>query len=209
MRLARKVASQAHRALLKAKFSGMSFDAARDAFVKWVENARDTETPIHRAQLKEMGFTYIAHGAHASTFLSACGRFVLKLNYDFDDAYRRFVDLALTRQDNPYYPRIYFACQKPAFQAVLMENLKPLHEGMPQWAEADYLQQQVCFGMMPRNPEGSADFVKLVWDMWSLISQDGVREDIAGRNLMVREENGCLQLVVVDPVCTGDSSSSW
>jgi len=202
------VLTKLRKAWQKYSFSRMSFDDAREVLVQWVENARKTETPICCAKLEKMGFAYIDRGFHASTFKSACGRFVLKVNFTYDEAYRRFIDLALNRQDNPHYPRIYYSHQSPEFQAVLMEPLRPMRADLPQWQEAKYLQEQVCFGIMPRNPEGSAHFTQLVWDMWSLFSQDAVREDLSGRNIMVRHQAGSMQLVVTDPVCSG-VSSSW
>jgi hypothetical protein len=42
--------------------------------------------------------------------------------------------------------------------------------------------------------------------MYALFDQDGIREDLAGRNIMMRNHNGSPVLVVVDPACPG---SSW
>lgn len=203
-----KLCTQLGVAWQKHCFSRLSFEAAREALVNWVENARQTNTPLNRAEFLRMGLTPIDSGKHATAFSSACGRFVLKVNFAYDEAYRRFVDLAMTRQDNPYYPRIYYSHHSPEFQVVLMEPLHPLRSDLPQWQEAEYLQQQVCFGLMPRNPKGDANFTKLVWDMWSLFDQDGLAEDLSGRNLMVRKQAGTLQLVVTDPVCN-KGNSSW
>ncbi len=190
----------------------LSFDAARTFLVDWVEKARDSQlqnrSDSFEDDLKnELGFQFLDKGAHAATFLSPCERFVVKANFGYDRAYHRFVDLAKTRQDNPHYPKIFFAHHDRMFQVVVMEVLEPLNEDNEELAkQSNYLQLKAAMGMYPSNVEGSDDFTRLIYDMYALFDQDGIREDLAGRNIMMRNHNGSPVLVVVDPACPG---SSW
>lgn len=195
---------------------GKSFDAAREFLVNWVENARDKQLQNRQEHAvcsfeddlqQELGFQYLDKGAHAATFLSPCKRFVVKANFGYDRAYHRFVDLAQTRQDNPHYPKIYFAHHDRLFQVVVMEFLEPLNEDDAELSkQSNYLQLKAVMGMCPSNLEGSADFVRLIWDMYALFEQDGIGEDLAGRNIMMRNQDGTPVLVVVDPACP---SAAW
>ena len=170
----------------------LSFDAARTFLVDWVEKARDSQlqnrSDSFEDDLKnELGFQFLDKGAHAATFLSPCERFVVKANFD--------------------YPKIFFAHHDRMFQVVVMEVLEPLNEDNEELAkQSNYLQLKAAMGMYPSNVEGSDDFTRLIYDMYSLFEQDGIREDLAGRNIMMRNHDGSPVLVVVDPACPG---SSW
>lgn len=185
----------------------LSFDAARTFLVEWVEKARDAQLQNRTDSFdedlqQELGFEYLDKGAHAKTYLSPCGRFVVKANIGFDRAYQRFIELAQSKQDNPHYPKIYFAHHNRMFQVVVMEALQPLDELNDEMAkQSNYLQLKAAMGMYPSNLEGTREFTSLITDMYHLIEQDGIADDLAGRNIMMRVVDGQNTLVVIDPVC--------
>lgn len=178
----------------------LSFDAAREKFTQWVEGSRPKFEKDCKFSLLGTGFMYKASGAFGSVYVSPCGRFVLKMSrHDrCDKGYARFLRLALQRQNNPYYPRIYTCLQEANVQIVLMERLYPLRD---RFLEARYRRlKEYSYSWSEFSGDASdPHYAQLVQDLKELFADETVRRDLHDENVMLRKTEHGRQLVVTDP----------
>ncbi len=105
----------------------------KNKYVAWVEKEawdilNSKGIMAVEKNLENMGFKRFHNSNSSYVFCSPCGNFVIKLAYA-NEGYKQFIELALKRQNNPYYPKIYKSiCEgDDNFQITLMENLSPLY----------------------------------------------------------------------------------
>jgi len=173
----------------------LSFEEAREKFTRWVESSRPQYTKDYKFRVLGTGFMYKSCGAFGDVFISPCGRFALKRSQDAgcDEGYSHFLQLALKRQDNPYYPRIYAHLQDDCTQVVLMERLRPLASTQYLWVKK--LRQHMTTDMATLALKDE-NYQQLVADLQALFaSTKRIQCDIHHSNVMRRGE----QLVVTDP----------
>lgn len=187
----------------RRKNQHLSFEAARELFTQWVESGKPHFNRRRKFKWWQMGFRFTGKGNNARVYLSPCKRFALRITKKGrrELGYSRFLQLALTRQDNPYYPRIYAHIQVGATQVVLMEALSPWGYCSEQAYEQARSFLRIIEGAEPLTPFPPAPYAQLVQDMQQLIAQDGISNDLYMGNLMCRKaDDGVEHLVVTDPV---------
>ena len=147
-------------------------------------------------KVRELGLKYCGSGSYASVY--KVGEAVVKTAIDTDPAYQNFLRLALKRQNNPFFPKVFavgFHCGR---HIVVMERLGPLpRDGgllpvLGQESPIKTLKRKTVRDAYMKNKKA---FRQLVNDLKTLcIDHD---YDLHGDNVMLRGS----QLVVIDPVC--------
>ena len=170
---------------------------------------------------------HIGSGSCAAAYQLEDGR-VLRVNTRADPAYQAFIRLALQRQDNPFYPKVFAAGFYPDKQIVVMEKLTPLCTQQGSTDEKFMRKLKIAHFTVAFLSYDSTKSESAAKNASELVLKDVVfcrtlrrsyarhkqafrqlvadlrwlvREynyDLHGKNIMVRP---CGQLVVTDPVC--------
>ena len=150
-----------------------------------------------------IGFSYLDRGGFGKVYGSPCGRFVIKVSIDNDDkGYGRYVRLAQTRADNPYFPKIFAHIKAGNRQVVLMERLEKLSAApdKPYGDEVRLIRALVYGRELPRIIGDDQHYVQIIHDLRHLIHKGGCGGDISTKNSMLRPLPDGYQLVITDPV---------
>lgn len=176
----------------------------RDLLAKLIHDSARFFGRYRKFDPRLIGFTYLSCGAFGKVFVSPCGRFVIKVSIDNDDGgYGRYVRLALKRQDNPYYPKIFAHLRKGNRNVVLMERLTalPTMSGDMLCSKVYDLREETNrWPFAKASSSDDAHYVQLVTDLRWLLFRPFCRSDIATRNAMCRTTPEGNQLVITDPV---------
>ena len=173
-------------------------DAARQKYGRIV-SLRPEEVQV--SKMRDLGFKPCGSGSFASVFL-VDEETVVKVSKCPDKPYKAFLRLALRRQGNPFYPRVFAVGFHGNEHVVIMERLQALKEGKSfwhlLWKTRDEPAQlpKLLFYKPVREAfkENRRAFREVVRDIKKLCVK--YRYDLHGKNVMYRGH----QLVVIDPI---------
>lgn len=174
------------------------FAELRQQLVSWIEESRETFTLRQDFNPEMLGFDHFDAGGYAEVYTSPCKRFAIRVSRDCaDSAYQDFLTIALQRQHNPFYPKVYALLQHENRQVVLMEYLTLIDLDDPEYDEVEILREDSRLG---KTGSPCPNRQELVRDIHALVAGDDCRLDLHPDNALLRHTGTGRQLVVTDPI---------
>ena len=182
----------------RAEFFFQPFEVLQKQLVSWVEQTREMFTERQDFNPEMLGFDHFDAGGYAEVYTSPCKRFAIRVSRDCADrAYQDFLALALQRQHNPFYPKVYALLQHGNRQVVLMEYLALIDLDDPEYDEVEIIREDSRCG---KTAKACPHMQELVRDIHTLIAGDDYRLDLHPDNALLRHVGSGRQLVVTDPI---------
>ena len=190
----------------RKKNRALNYQVAIALFTQWVESGRPRFEKTNKFNPYGHGFRKIGYGNNARAYLSPCGGFVLRITKRKREeaGYAAFLRLALKRQDNPYYPRIFAHLQSGNRQVVLMEALHDWDRTSEEALDDALEFRNYCDKSAEELPSAEAlaenpHMQQAIADMHALIAA-GYEDDLHMGNILCRISDVDEHPVLIDPV---------